>query len=88
MRNIYKLTIVSILFAMTLIGCGGGSDAAFESDTATAIAECDLTDTSWTPLYSGNVVSATEDTQLKFDHDSDGNKQVCVVSGTATVIKG
>jgi hypothetical protein len=86
MRNIYKLTAVSILFAITFTGCseGGGSNASFESNTATSIAMCP----SWTPLDSGDVVSSAENTQLVFDHDINGKKQVCVVSGSATVIKG
>lgn len=93
-KIINKLTIVLIttLTIITLSGCGGGggggSDASFKSNTATAIAVCNVTDTSWTLLDSGDVVSTSNNTQLKFDHDSNGNKQVCVVTGNATVLKG
>ena len=92
--NKIKLIILTTLLAAAFVGCGGGggSSASFESETATAIVTCNVTDTSWTPLSSGDVVSASADTQLKFDHDSSGNKQVCVVAtnpaGSATVIGG
>ena len=84
--NKIKLTVATLLTLTILTGCGGGGggDASFENgSTAIAVASCN---TSWTTVTKGDVVSATSATQLKFDHDSSGNKQVCVVSGTATIL--
>ena len=92
--NRIKTTTLAVITAITLIGCGGGggSKASFESNSAIAIAICNNTNTSWTTLSSGDVVSGSINAQLKFDHDSNGNKQVCLVTttpaGSATVIKG
>lgn len=94
MRNIksIKLAIIPLL-AAAFVGCGGGggSDASFESETEITIVTCDTnTNSSWTSLSSGDVVSASKDAQLTFDHDSNGKKQVCVANdvGSAVVIKG
>jgi ABC-type glycerol-3-phosphate transport system substrate-binding protein len=95
MKNILKnrsLNLSIVLLSIAIFaGCGGGgggSSASFESNTATAIVMCNATDTSWTALNSGDTVSATQTSQLKFDHDSSGEKKVCVVTGSATVLKG
>lgn len=91
MRNI-KTKSLSLLFAIilaiTFIGCGGGgggSSSSFESEIGTNIVMCDNTNPVWTKLSSNDTITTTTNTQLKFDHDSNGNKQVCVVSGSATV---
>jgi len=94
MRNILKnklLNLAIILFyTAILVGCSGdnGSSASFNSNTAIPVTMCNDATTPWTALSSGDTVSATTASQLKFDHDSNGNKQVCVVTGSATVLKG
>jgi uncharacterized lipoprotein YehR (DUF1307 family) len=87
-----KLSLISTLSLMLLSGCGGGggSDASFESgNTGTTVASCSGAISTWTTVNSGDVVSATSGTQLKFDHDSSNNKKVCVVittpAGSATI---
>lgn len=87
--NLIKISILTLLASIILAGCGGGgSDATFENVTSTIpVTMCNDATTPWTPLSSGDVVSTSNNTQLKFDHDSNGNKQVCVVSGSATVIR-
>ena len=83
-----KNILLTIIFTMTLIGCGGGGYISSEGDTETAIVMCNTTNPVWTTLSSGDIVSTTANSQLMFDHDSNNNKQVCVVSGSATVTKG
>lgn len=90
--NIIKLTFITLLASIVLAGCGGGgSDASFENTTTgTIVASCTLPLASWTTITTGDVVSATSGTQLKFDHDSSNNKKVCVVvttpAGSATIL--
>ena len=82
-----KLILLTLLVSIILAGCGGGSDASFENPILVdSVATCNSTNTSWTIVNSGDVVSATASTQLKFDHDSSNNKQVCVVTGSATIL--
>lgn len=85
--NKKKLIVLSFGALIALSGCGGGGNASFENtDVSTPIASCTLPLASWTTVNSADVVSATSGTQIKFDHDSSGNKKVCVVSGTATLL--
>jgi len=89
MINIIKLTLITLLASIILAGCGGGgSDASFENTTTTGVtaASCSGAISTWTTVTSGDVVSATDGSQLKFDHDSSNNKKVCVVSGSATIL--
>lgn len=85
-----KLILSTLLASIILTGCGGGggSDASFENPTptGTVVASCTLPLASWTTVNSGDVVSATSGSQVKFDHDSSNNKKVCVVTGSATII--
>ena len=84
--NKIKLTIVTLLSLIALSGCGGGGASFENTNTGTPIASCAGAISTWTTVSSGNVVSATSGTQLKFDHDSSNNKKVCVVSGSATLL--
>jgi ABC-type glycerol-3-phosphate transport system substrate-binding protein len=76
-----KLTIIIILALTVLSGCGGSS-----TSSGIAVASCSGAISTWTTVSGGDVVSATTSSQIKFDHDSGGNKKVCVVSGSATVL--
>ena len=88
--NIIKLTLISLLASIILAGCGGGgggSSASFENTTTgTTVASCSGAISTWTTVNSGDTVSATSGSQIKFDHDSSNNKKVCVVSGSATIL--
>ena len=88
LKNKIKLTLLTLVTISALSGCGGGGGgASFESTSSgTAIASCTGAISTWTTVNSGNVVSATSGSQIKFDHDSNGDKKVCVVSGSATLI--
>lgn len=91
MKNVKQIKIVALaLITLTaLIGCGGGGGGGSNSSAAETVVVCNDTNTSWTTLQSADVVTATANTQLKFEHDSDGKKQVCVVettpAGSATI---
>jgi len=82
-----KLILLIITTLLLLGGCGGGGSSSFENTTSgTTVASCTLPLSSWTTISSGSVVSTTASSQIKFDHDSNGDKKVCVVSGSATVL--
>lgn len=90
--NIIKLTLISLLASIVLAGCGGGggggSDASFENtSTGTTVVQCNVANTSWTPLNPGDVVSTTSiNTVLRWDHSQTNDKRVCVDSGSATIL--
>lgn len=83
MRLIIKLifTILALLF----VGCGGDSTQS-STNSSIAVASCSLSIESWTTVGSGDTVSADAGAQLQFDHDSSGNKKVCVVTGNAQIL--
>ncbi len=85
--NKIKLIVLATLSLTILGGCGGGggSDSSFKSESSIDVASCAGAISTWTTVSSGDVVTASSGSQIKFDHDSDGVKKVCVVSGSATV---
>lgn len=92
MRRIYKLIMITIL-GLGFYGCGedGGSDASFESTGSTIIGCSDTTDIpdGYTSLSSGDtIVKDSDDTEVVIYHDSDGNKKICVSTGSAYIIEG
>ena len=88
----YKKLFISISFAsIVFIGCGGGGgdNASFTTQNdGTAIVSCSNTLNNWTQVTRGDVVVGDLGAILKFDHDSDNIKRVCVQEGTAYIIEG
>lgn len=86
--NKVKLTIITLIALTALGGCGGGgSSGSFENTSSgAAVTSCAGAIATWTTVSGGDVVSATANSTIKFDHDSSGNKKVCVVSGSATIL--
>ena len=86
-NNIFKKTtlIASSLSILLFVGCGEGS-AKYTGVATTTVASCSGAISTWTTVSSGDVVVGDNGAVLKFDHDSNGDKKVCVVSGAAKVL--
>lgn len=80
-KNIIKL--IAIPFFIIFVGCGGGNGGG----TGSVVALCTDNISDWTLVSSGDVVVGSSDAILKFDHDSENVKKVCVTSGSAHVLK-
>jgi hypothetical protein len=92
------MTIVSTFIIIGFSACGGGGggdDASFENSESKIPIDvnCTTTPTSaqisnYIPLQSGdNIVKEVTDTEISIYHDVDGNKKVCLVSGSAYIIR-
>lgn len=73
-----KLYFLSIVVMISLSSCGTASD-----DGNVTIVSC--TD-GWTNITNSSDISTADSSQLKFSHDSEGNKKVCSLTGSATVV--
>lgn len=85
MRNIY-LIISSITIALLLSACGGGGGGTSEGgDTLTiTIPACET----YELLYDGDAVIKNEDnTSVKTVFNTDGTKKICVLSGSASILR-
>jgi hypothetical protein len=85
--KVTKIVLIATTLAFVGCGGGGGDNASFgNSSSGVAVASCTLPLASWTTVSSGDAVSADVGAQLQFDHDSSGNKKVCVLAGTAQIL--
>ena len=82
MKNKINL-LVMVIFIIMLNGCGSDSTT---STSTKSIATCTPSVNDWTLLSSGDTVTADAGGQITFNYDSSGNKRVCMVSGTGSVV--
>ena len=97
MKNIIKTSIFSLLAITSFSACGvgGGDSASFENSeilipiTIACVTTPTSTDiSSYETLNSGDtIVKDTNDTVVSIYHDVDGNKKVCLESGTAHIVR-
>ena len=92
------LTLMSITSLVLLLsGCGGGGDSSFKNATSTSTiaitVACKTTpsaldiDTYETLLSNDTVVKDDSNTTVSIYHDSNGNKKVCLVNGSAHIVR-
>ena len=95
LKKIISTTILTIL-PLSFIACGGGGgDASFKnSETLVSIdVNCTAVPTpvdiaTYIDLNSGDVIVQDDaNTTIKTYHDINGTKKVCLVSGTAHIIR-
>jgi ABC-type phosphate transport system ATPase subunit len=90
MKNILKISITTLLITI-FIGCGGsGDDSSFKnSEEIIQIVDCNST-TGYTTVETGDVViqnNSSVETKIKTVFNTDSSKKVCVLSGSAHIIR-
>jgi len=84
MRNIY-LIISSITLALLLSACGGGGTSEGGDTLKITIPACGEI---YELLYDGDAVIKNEDnTSVKTVFNTDGTKKICVLSGSASILR-
>ena len=97
-NNMIKIASLSLLTLATLsfTACGGGGDDASFKNTENLVdinIQCEVNATSsdiatYITVNSGDVIVKEEDnTTISLYHDINGTKKVCLVSGSAHIIK-
>ena len=95
LKNKILLLILTFITSISFIACGG-SDASFsDSETKVDITiPCITTPTAtdianYITLNSGDTIvqTTTTNTVISTYHDTDGVKKVCLVSGSAYILK-
>lgn len=86
MKKIY-LIISSITLALLLSACGGGggSDASFDdAQNKITLQMCET----YTDIQTGDTIIQNEtNTSIKTVFNTDGSKKVCVLSGSAYILR-
>ena len=85
MKNIY-LIISSITLALLLSACGGGgSEGSFNnSETLITIPSCEI----YEDIITGDtIIQDQNNTSIKTVFNIDGTKKVCVLTGSAHIIR-
>ena len=85
----YLTYMITLAVILGFTACGGG-DAAFEGTSVeVSIVTCDSgTIDTYTQLQSGDVIIKDEDnTTINTYHDIDGNKKICVDTGSAHIVR-
>jgi hypothetical protein len=84
MKKIY-LTLSSITLALLLSTCGGGDSSSFEnSQTLITIPSCET----YEDIVTGDTVVQDEsNTSIKTVFNTDGTKKVCVLTGSAHIVR-
>jgi len=84
--NIFKLSLATLLTITIFTGCGGGGDgASFEnSETLITLQNCET----YTDILAGDlVVQDSTNTSIKTVFNTDGSKKVCVLTGSAHIVR-
>ena len=84
MKNIIKLSIITTCLITIFIGCGDGDANFSDPETTLTITKCD---TYTTLLTNDVVISDSADTEIKTVVNTDDTKKICVVSGTAHILR-
>ena len=92
-KNILKLITLPII-AIGFIGCGDGDANFSEPETIIDISiPCETTPTAtdisnYISLNSGDVIiKDTQSTNVSIYHDTTGSKTICLVSGSAHILR-
>lgn len=88
MKSILKYLSICLV-VLGFASCGGGGGGGSSSDEGTEIVSCSVSENieDYTSLQSDDViVKDSDDTVISIFHDSDENKKVCVVSGSAYIL--
>ena len=98
MRNILKITIIT-LFITIFIGCGGGGGGSSSNDTTDTTETNSTTENSqiivtlqncevYTDVETDDVVIQDEiNTTIKTVFNTDGTKKICVLTGAAHILR-
>ena len=102
MKKLYKNLLIMTLITLVTIsfnacGGGGGDDAGFSNATTENRINIDVTCitpvttvaiNSYVTMLSGDVlVQATNNTTVETYHDTNGTKKICLVSGSAYLVR-
>lgn len=87
----YLTYFLVTLGALTFTACGSGdADFSGTSGSTVSIVDCNSSTvvTDYTPLQSADVVVQDDNnTIVNTYHDIDGNKRICVDSGSAHIVR-
>lgn len=86
MKKFYLIIPLALIFS----ACGGGGDSASFSDAQTqiTIVDCNNTNPQYTNIEDKDVlVKDSQNTQITIIHDSNNTKKVCVISGSAHLVR-
>lgn len=86
------ITCISVIAAISFFtACSGGGDANYGgTSTKVTIVDCNssLVISDYTTLESGDTIIKDEDnTTVSTYHDIDGNKTICILSGSAYILR-
>lgn len=100
MRKNLILTIVTIIAVSVFSGCGNTDEGHFDSSSSTnnnsntitiaidVACTTPATISSYIELKSGDtIVKNSDGTSIETYHDANGAKKVCLVSGSASIVR-
>ncbi len=90
-KLIQLAAFTTIIIGFSACGGGGGGSTFKNSETLipiTVTCKTPATIDDYLSLESGDVIAEDENATIKTYHDTNGTKKVCLVSGTAHIIKG
>lgn len=86
MRNIYLIiTTITTAFFLSACGGGGGSDASFNNvQNKIIIPDCET----YEDIQTGDTIIQDENnTSIKTLFNTDGSKKVCLLTGSAYILR-
>lgn len=86
MKYIINLLLITTITSFLLVGCGSGSDKA-TFDTGEEKVDIQLCPTYEVIELGDLLVKDTAGTQVQIILDSNATKKICVVSGSAHIIR-
>ena len=97
-KNLLLITLTTLVtVSFSACGGGGGDDAGFSNTTTENRVDINITCitpvtttaiNSYVTMLSGDVlVQATNNTTVETYHDTNGTKKICLVSGSAYVVR-